>query len=308
MTLQETQIEFLQILKKHLDLNHEKDGITLQQDLKEACKHMAEYQKRELVIPVETISISFLNTSFYMKEPRLRILFFAQGMLWKEPLMHMDCDAAWLVKPLREYSGRLKEYAREQKKSREWIVVEERKMLRLLLKLTAYFIKYDVMECGSSSELQGMFKCSEFLISFGEYMDWQLPLYMERENVDIFQCEKAVSLRYREFKDIVYRKKTFEKLDLTGARFINCRFERCRIEQVIWNDVLFKNCSFDDVKAEGGEICGTRYEGCLFHKCEEKAVRREQSEETGISGFFRQAEWIDCEVEEDGILYTENEQ
>ncbi len=307
MTLQEMQIEFLQKLKRHLDLNHEKDGFMLQQDIKEACRNMVVYQKRELVIPIETISITFLNTSYYMKNPKLRILFFAQGMLWKEPMMHMDCDASWLTKPLKEYKERLKEYAGEQKKSREWIAVEERNMLRLLLKLSAYFIKYDVIELSGCDELRELFKCSEFLISFGEYMDWQLPLYMERENVDIFQCEKDTSLRYREFKDIVYRKKAFENLDLTGARFINCKFNRCTMKQVIWNDVIFKNCSFDDVKAEGGEICGTRYESCLFHKCEEKDVKREQSEEGGISGFFRETEWIDCEVEEDGILYTENE-
>lgn len=302
MTLQELQIAFLQELKEYLDIEHEKDSMKIPQYLKEASEKVITYQTNELAIPVQNICITFLNTSYYMKKPVLRIFFYAPGMLWKTSMMYQDFDADWLTEPLKKYEEELRTWAQQEKKSTEWIELEKRHMLRLLLKLASYYVKYDIMDYEVRKILLGMFKSDEFMISFGEYMDWQLPVYMEREIVDIFQMDEKVSLRFRSFKDLVYRKRTFENLDLCGARFTGCQFDKCLLKSSIWNDVLFENCVFKEVIIEGGEMLGTQFVNCKIQGLVKNNVKEQQGEEDQITGFFRSTEWIDCEVDNDGDL------
>ena len=307
MELQEIQVFFLRETKKYLDDNHELKRNVIQQNLTEACIHMADYQNKELSIPIESISMSFLNFSYYFNKPIIRILFFAKGMLWKEPLMYMDFDAEWLVEPLKSYKQKLEEYVKENKKKTEWLNVEMRRMLRLLLKMTSYYIKYDVREWCENEALRNLFLCDDVVISFGEYMDWQLVLHRIRQNRDIFQCDDKQMLQYTRFQDMVYKKKMFSDLDLTGTIFLNCTFTNCKMEQVIFHDAIFRNCVFDKVSAKKVQIYGASFEKCLFRNCTGSDIKEVQEELENITCFYKEPEWIECEVDGDGILLVESE-
>ncbi len=307
MELEEIQIGFLQKLKKYLDDKHGNDSVVLQQSLTEACIHMAEYQQKELAIPVEVISIVFLNTSYYLKKPMIRLFFFVKGMLWKEPLMYIDSNAEWLVKPMEIYEEQIADYARQYKKNKEWIEVEKRRMLRLLLKVTAYYIKYDVRDWCESEALQKIFKCDDFLITFGEYMDWQLTLHMQKSAKDISQCDEKEDLTFTQFDNVVYKKKNFSDLNLSGTIFRDCRFTNCTMENVSFRDAVFRNCIFERVVANHIEIYGTRFEGCLFKNCKSNDIKEEPLEQDLAEGFYRETEWIDCEVDDDAVLHIKDE-
>ena len=183
--------------------------------------------------------------------------------------------------------------------------VQKRRMLRLLLKLTAYYVKYDVRDWCESKVLQQMFKGDDFLITFGEYMDWQLPLYMQKNAKDIFQSVEKEDLTFLQFDDVVYKKKDFEDLNLSGTIFRNCRFTNCTMNNVSFRDAVFRNCIFERVVANHIEIYGTRFERCLFKNCKSNNIKEEQAEQNLVDGFYKETEWIDCEVEEDAVLRTE---
>lgn len=296
MTYQKIQESFIKDYKNHMDMEYVRNEEKMQYIFRKACKSISEYQKNELVLPVQYMCITFLNTYYYMEDPVLRIYFYMPGMLWKKPVMHQDFSAEWITGRISEYEKQLKKYADEQKKTNEWLEIEKRKMVRLIVKLAAYYVKYFIMDCRRCDELQGVFKSSEFMVSFGEYMDWQLVLCMKREETDIFQRQQDESLRFREFSNMVYKNRDFKGLDMTAAYFKDCKFKGCKMKDNIFNDVVFDGCIFEDTQVHDGEMYGALFEDCTFCRSKFKDVKseyREPSVDT-VKGFFREVQYINC--------------
>jgi len=260
-------------------------------------KRMENCFKSTTDVPVQYVCISFLRTSLYFDAPKFRISLYGEEDLWGETIAFQDIEADWLF---REW---------EQDTQSEVQRMEEREKLKPLLYYASTYFKYFLVDCDKLDGFEEMPKTKEVYVCFGEYKDWQYPIFIKREEIDIFQNLNEESLEFRKFENKVYRDKHFSELNLTSSSFKDCSFEQSNFEQVVLNDVVFEHCKFKNTnftqcKMYGITIIDCEFDHCVFQSDEFTLAEITAKTLTGIykiSEFLESkmidTEFIDCDME-----------
>lgn len=308
MTLEELQTEFLFNLREYFDEHIEDDCKEFIHELDEAFAAVKEFQTKEAAIPVSQVCICFLNTSYYFNKPKLRVLLYEPDCIWKDAVFHKDIDAQWLVSPLESYKKDIEMYAIKEHKSLEWQQLELRHMLKLLLMMARYYLKYEIRELCLNGHVKDIFKDEFFGVSFGEYMDWQFPIYCESQEIDLLQTQSSDNLRFKHFENKVYRKIEVAQRDVSSGVFKDCEFTKCNFKEMNFNDVMFINCKFKNVVFDKGTMYGTTFETCEFENTQFVNISIEQNEDEVLkNGFYRLISFVDCEGGEDGVFFVDHQ-
>lgn len=242
-------------------------------------------------IPVNMICICFMNTSLYMRKPVFRLCFYKENTIWEEPILEYDMPADWLFE---EWSY---EYDSEEEYNKN------RKLIRPLLIYASSVFKYSLAQCYKFSNYEKMEKDDELYICFGEYKDWQFPIFIDRPELDIFQNPTDEALTFRRFNKKVYRNKQFESMDLTSSVFTDCIFNSVKFNDTILNDVVFENCQFDNISYEECKLYGTMHTNCDFKDIKyinTQFTLKNPSPNT-ITGIYRECTFTNCR--QDNIDY-----
>lgn len=254
------------------------------------------------VPPVSAIHISFLYTSLYFGNPQFQIDAYGENLYLEPSYLTTKMKADWLFKHWEAYEAALTE---EMKKDRE-IFYREALMYQIStksIKNLLYYIytsfKYIMRECENLESLKVLQKTEEFYISFGEYRDWQRPIYGEYPEIDLFNCEEDAFRKYRRFEKAYYKQKAFLEWDLYQGVFEDCHFRNTHFNKTTLNDERFKNCIFDHVVLEEVNLYGVTFENCHFKEVSFKNCLG------GIYGLppeaiqevYKNAEWLKCQFE-----------
>lgn len=253
-------------------------------------------QKKIAPIPLQMIAVTFLNTAVYFGEPVIRVWFYGKDKIWEEPLLIHDMECEWIFQGWQGYSEALKAYGQEKRMKEEETEVLKRKMLRVYMKYISCYMKYLLRGIRELAVYKSITKAKDMMVTFGEYMDWQQRIVIEREEIDIFQHEEEESLQYRSFTEKVYKNKKFFHMDFTGSVFLNCKFENCEMEKVWIHDAIFQNCKFEKVHWKQCEFYGATFVECSFREtdfCEVKEIQENVAPEE-LKSLYKPVEYVEC--------------
>jgi uncharacterized protein YjbI with pentapeptide repeats len=264
-----------------------------------AMENAARLQSKGLP-PVEYLVMSVMYTSVYFGEPKLRLDFYSGEWLVTEPIYSEYIDAAWLF---AHWSSHEEAMAEAGKNQRAWVRPAHLESMRWQsVRLLAYGLytqlKYWLQDLTASPALSRLQRADEFYILFGEYQDWQSPVFAVLPSIDIFNCSTEDSLRFRAFERCRYSKKKFARLDLSVSRFRDCTFEDCTFDDVDLSDVTFTNCRFTrtlftQVRLSGALFLDTRLSEVRFRDVLAEPLRRDDARNDA----YRNLEFAGCVLE-----------
>ncbi len=254
------------------------------------------------VPPISAIHISFLYTSLYFKEPQFQIDAYDENIYLGSSYLTAKMKADWLFKYWEEYETALEE---EMKKDRE-IFYREALMhqmsigsVRNLLYYIYTSFKYIMRECEHLESLKALKKTDEFYISFGEYRDWQRPIYGNYPELDLFNCPEDAFRQYQRFDKCYYKQKAFLAWDLYQGVFESCHFKNTTFHKTNLNDTRFSNCIFDQVTLEEVSLYGATFENCYFKEVTFKGclLGIHDLPTEAIKEIYKNTEWLKCQFE-----------
>lgn len=230
-------------------------------------ERVIQLQKMKQAEPVSEIIFSFLYTSLAEQKTLFRVDCYGEaGHVFSDSMLTDYLPGDWLTGGLDELGEKLNACAAEEG-LRRYIRPAEIEVLKLravrsLLNYFAMRFKYTIQEVLDYKVLAGMTKTEEFVISMGEYMDWQRPIFAMLPEVDIFNCDRDTGLQFRRFPAIYYRDKEFKDLVLNHSRFLDCTFTDVTIENCSMNDCVFEHCTFENVTIENTQMLGCSFLNC----------------------------------------------
>lgn len=230
------------------------------------CDEVIKKQEAKLLPDVAYISVSFLFTSFYFGTPKFQIDCYPEGWCVASESMYSTAfDAAWCT----QYIGTFREdLIHDSKKDgtirvipAEKVEVYVLKAVRALLLYIVNVVKY-FPQAHTSPKLFQMARSESFCLTFGELGDWQRVIDAILPEVDIFNCDKDTSLRFRRFSAVYFQDKEFSGLDLSHGTFRDCTFIDCKISECLWNDCIFDHCTFKRTFVGDSSLLGTTFFRC----------------------------------------------
>ncbi|MGN0305036.1 MAG: pentapeptide repeat-containing protein [Lachnospiraceae bacterium] len=249
---------------------------------------------------VETISISFPYTSLVCGCPYFLFAVYPGEPFLEEALVMREFPVSWMFPGWEDFLEQIKRRTGEQGMNRvirmPYIRSKAMGTARIEVWLMATLIKYHLYGLREREVYQRLKKTDHFVLWFGEYGDWQKPLLAEREEIDIFLCEKDTDLRFCRFHQAWYENKEFSRLTLDDCQFRECRFLDSRLEESSFKDARFLGCTFQNCEFSKLDVQGARFEGCVFSqvsfsKMRSNAMLPEIEEITGLQGM---TEFISC--------------
>lgn len=225
--------------------------------------------QNRLVCPIKCIQLSLMRYSILGGCPIIRIDAYGEGGILAGELITGEINISWPSIGLKELKEKL---LLEEQKDNCLYAADVDVLLSKTVDLIEYYfretLRYEWKLVEEIVILQEIDKTDDFYVSVGEYMDKQEYMYVERSAIDIFFNEKKETLIYRTYKDAIYRDKQFNKLELEGARFINCVFDRTVWKYCSLIDCTFENCSFEKSRFEESDMRGCVFVRCTFYKIE----------------------------------------
>ena len=131
----------------------------------------------------------------------------------------------------------------------------EEKLTDMASYLYAIF-KYILIDAEELENYKLMNTIPGFMITIGEYMDWQNVLYVEVPEVDLNNINNESSVMFARFNGESYKELYIKDINMKHAKFTNCKFNKCTFENINLNDSLFTNCQFKDVVMKSGTMYG----------------------------------------------------
>lgn len=236
-------------------------------DIEKTIKHVTEMQAVGMA-PVVNIVISLLYTSVYFGKPQLRVDFYHEPWVFGDAFYTEYIDAAWLFTHWQSHRTATEEAV---KNKRAWIRTTHldsicQQSVSMLGYLAVTRLKYWIQDLKQSTVFHKLHIGSEFYIFFGEYMDWQKPIFGVLPEIDIFNCKTEDSLRFRQFEHCRYSKKQFSELDLSSSLFRDSTFEHCDFANVDLSDTVFENCHFLDTSFSETIIPGALFSNTILRQ------------------------------------------
>ena len=219
---------------------------------------------------IQTICISFPYTSLACGEPYLLFEVYPGVPFMDDALVFREFPAPWLFSGWTNLLGKLHETAGKQGMNAvirmPFIRSHALVSARYILYLWSSLVKYHLHNIEKKEAFRGLEKAEDFCITFGEYMDWQCPIWISRKETDIFFCEEGTDLRFCRFRDIWYEDKLFDALVLDDCRFQTCTFQNCSFVGVSLKDARFVGCTFQNCSFAETDIAGSGFDGCKFEE------------------------------------------
>ncbi len=296
MELTEITGDLLQNTTQYIEEHYEEIEKELVLHMEKCLEEYYKCQKEITAIPLQMIAVTFLNTAAYFGEPVLRVWFYGKDKIWEEPLLIHDMECEWIFQGWQEYEKAFKTYGQEKRMKEEETEVLKRKMLRVYMKFISCYMKYLLRGIRELAVYKNIVKAKDMIVTFGEYMDWQQRIVIEREEIDIFQHKEEESLQYRSFTKRVYKNKKFFHMDFTGCVFLNCKFENCEMENVLIHDAIFQNCKFEKVHWKQCEFYGATFLKCSFRETELYEVKEipENVTPEELKSLYKPVEYVEC--------------
>lgn len=253
--------------------------------------------------PIKCIQLSLMRYSVLKGTPVMRIDVYGEGGILSNALVTEELKVSWAAVGLEELREKLllkvedsdelypADVEVRMSETVDWIVHCFRENLRYEWKLA------EELEA-----LKHIEKAKDFYISVGEYMDKQEYMYVERGPIDIFFNVEKETLIYRKYKDAVYTNKRFTKLELEGARFINCVFHDSAFTSCNLMDCTFENCNLKKTVFEDCDIRGSVFMGCTLQKVDH--IKTDGNAYSGRRGVVcRHLKYDNCELKQ--VSYKE---
>lgn len=226
---------------------------------------------------VQTICISFPYTSLVCGSPYLLFEVYPGAPFMEDSLVFREFPAPWLFPGWEELLVKLYDEAGKQGMNavirKPFIRSHAFGKAKYILYFWASLVKYHLCDIEKKEVFKSLKKSEDFCISFGEYMDWQYPIWRSGKETDIFFCEEGTDLRFCRFRDIWYEDKVFDALVLDDCRFHACTFRNCRFAGVTFKDAFFVGCTFQNCSFSDTDLAGTEFDGCKFEDVQMEGMR-----------------------------------
>lgn len=135
-----------------------------------------------------------------------------------------------------------------------------------LTDMTAYLyslLKYMLIDADEYEGYNLMNTIPGFMITVGEYMDWQNVLYAQIPAQNLENIDKDMPTMFMRIENENYYGLNISNVDFRKSKFINCKFNNCVFENVNLNDTLFKKCQFRNVEMKSGTMYGAVLKSCV---------------------------------------------
>lgn len=254
-------------------------------------------QKQGDTPPLTYLSLSALYTSVYLQEPIMRLDIYGRQWILQEPYDSLEIKLDWLFVYWQKHQSELLDASRTIRIHFSKAQLQKNLLhsARMLFYLAAARLKYWLNDLVREEIFQGLTRDAEFYLTFGEYHHWQDVLYAELPKIDIFNCSRNESLKFRVFERCTYKNKRFEAMDLTGSRFHQCRFEHCIFTQVALNDCQFNDCQWLDTVVEDTKLLGATFTDTAIARVDFRRVLAAAAQSGVAPGdLFKETEFRRC--------------
>lgn len=237
---------------------------------------LLKYQESNPDEQAKYVCISFLRSAMYLGKLVLLVEAYMAAPFLEPPLLSCEMDAAWLFPCWEDYQKDIKEKIRQQALGRYIREPElksyDSKAISVMLRYFALYLRYLVREMESYAEWAGLEQRKEFMLSYGEYMDWQFPLCVIRGEIDPFLCDGKEEMTFRRFRNMHYKDKEFPDFIMDdclfqGCAFVNTTFKGTKLRGVRFIDCIFEGCCFQEAELAGSSILSSRMKNTVFHGC-----------------------------------------
>lgn len=254
-------------MQRHVDHLKEING-KLNGCVEAFLANMVLLQEKGKLGEIQSVCISFPYTSLACGAPFLLFEGYPGAPFMDDALAFREFPAPWLFPDWEQLLEKLHEEAGKQGMNAvirmPFIKSHALKSAGYILYIWAIFVKYHLCGIEEKEAFRKLKKAEDFSISFGEYMDWQYPIWISRKETDIFFCEKGTDLRFCQFRELWYEDKMFDALVLDECRFGACTFQGCRFNKTSFRDAIFEGCTFRNCSFADTDIAGAVFEGCKF--------------------------------------------
>lgn len=214
------------------------------------------------------ISLSFLRISLWHGRPVLLVQVYRGIPYLKAPLLSDTISAGWTATAFQGYREEVERRVQEEVLGRHIRKPElksyESKAVSAILRYMFFYMKYAVRNIEEESVWERFGRDQELMISFGEYMDWQLPIAAARQEIELFLCDRETDRTFRRFKELYYEDKDFADWILDDCVFDQCKFSGMTFKGTRLCNTRFVGCSFEQCRFEGAALMGVSFLNCLF--------------------------------------------
>ena len=266
--------------------------------------NIAKQQKIQM-IPVGQITLSLIRVSAWEEKKLIRMDAYDEEQLMGRNVAYQYIEADWLFTEWQAYYDSLKDAVKKNGKSLYIREASIRNLMGRSLKKLVYILastlKYTFNDADYLEHFQECARAEGFIISVGEYMDWQKVLYAEPPEVDIFFNQDKHPLVFQKLENKRYRDKEFCELDLRHARFTHCDFIRCSFEDTDLSDVRFVDCRFKNVDMKSGKLYGASFIACIFENTDMEGIQKKRvpfaGQEEQETDVYREVVYRECLID-----------
>lgn len=256
--------EFWKATKKSVLANMESIVGEIKNTFSELFSTIAKIQKNN---DIGKITVSLIRISAWEKRQRAIIEVYDKDEIIGKLLYQTQIDISYIFTEWENYRINLITLA-EKKGVRRYVkdaVIRffmEEKLTDMASYLYAIF-KYILIDAEELENYKLMNTIPGFMITIGEYMDWQNVLYVEVPEVDLNNINNESSVMFARFNGESYKELYIKDINMKHAKFTNCKFNKCTFENINLNDSLFTNCQFKDVVMKSGTMYGAIMKNCI---------------------------------------------
>ncbi len=265
---------------------------------------MEKVAKMQKVQPIAAglIAISVMRTGIWSNKPMLRFDCYDEGKEAGRNIAYQYVNADFIVTEWESYRKALEKAVKQggyERYIREAQIecYMSRAIERLIMLLFIQF-KYYLADADYLKHFNELLIEEGFLITIGEYMDWQKILFAKVPEIDIIANPKEQPLMFQKIEEKKYRGQRLENMDLTQARFKNCEFSKCVFDNIVFNDVRFVNCLFRNVEMLSGTMYGATFIDCIFENVNMDGMETkyipDMTQPVRLDNIYREVSYIEC--------------
>ncbi|MFI3172756.1 MAG: pentapeptide repeat-containing protein [Eubacteriales bacterium] len=139
-----------------------------------------------------------------------------------------------------------------------------RKSIKYYLKIISAYLKEFFRNIEDISLYTQIESYDDFLITFGEYYDWQNVIYRKRISKNIVGLESSLDFSYMKYCNENYENHILKGLNFNDTNFSYCIFKGCELNNISLSNTIFNNCVFNDCSFDYIKFYGTNFMNCEF--------------------------------------------
>lgn len=226
------------------------------------------------------ISLSFLRISLLQKKSVILAEVYKEVPYIKPPILAQEIPSEWMFSSFGNFqedmSRRVEDEVLKRYIRKPELKSYESAAVSTILRYIFFYMKYIIRNLEDEQAWTLFKQEADLTISFGEYMDWQLPIAAIRPEIDLFLCDKETDRSFRRFKGLYYEGNDFSEWILDDCVFEQCKFRKMefigtKFRNTRFMDCTFEGCTFQEVSFMGASILNcmfgkVKFVGCNFEK------------------------------------------